>query len=271
MPETEDEQAFPKIRSSLASLHLLFEEGGLGLAAVIAYVVMSFVTHVFAAAFSVPPPWFQFLHLLLPIVAIVSWSGTRVWIYESGRLAKNPSPTSGVFLALSQTFAVLHVKELPREQDPSARRHRPLLVPCLIILLGLAVFTAYFITADVYTFASVQPDASPKFESGEGIPTTAPSMASMRFVFPLFQTDDKFKTSLELRGGRTYVVDNDSYWLADRLKDDDVSWGVLATKLLLMFLLLLATSLVIIGTTLLSSLRKPKVGLHDALEGFVTS
>jgi hypothetical protein len=266
MPASNNEEVPRWIRSLVATMHFMMREGGLGLAIVIVFGVTPFINDVYYAVFNFPPDWIPILHLLLPTVAFAAWLIVRVWTYRPEEDSGDKSQRTPIIIylvnAVTRTFGVFRVSEPAGKPRRSESQGLHLVGSVVLLAVGIAVFFLYFYVADRFTFVSSDylPVASTSAHARDQKPTH-PEI----FVFPLHQTAD-FTNSVKMRGGIAFIVDNDPYWLSDRLKSDDIAESVRRTKLMLMGLLPVATALVTGATTWLSSLRKSGFGHPDGVE-----
>jgi hypothetical protein len=252
----------PWAKRSVENFKYFMSEGGLALVLVLIFGVWAFVSDVFKAVFQFPPDWRPVLRLLLPVVAVSSWSLVRVWMRQRdkiGQRAKRGNPKG------SKKKKGAGDKEQTPEPDLTPRRAR---LSSVLIISGILVFILYFAFSSEYTLMSTEITLTPGSQPSVRLPQPnddAQNDTREVFVLP-FGSLKAFDDAVDVRGGRTYVVDNDKYWLADRLTQADFATRVLVTKLILMVLLNFAVALLVTGTTVLTFLPKRGFGHEDALE-----
>ncbi len=260
MPGKNEPDAVPlRAKQIVQTFKYFMAEGGIALLIVVAFGIYGFIFDVYGAVFQFPPDWKPVLRLLLPIAVFASWNLVRVWMRRSREDSKPPAKKHG---DKSKN------RKKPANGDaepplPQSTGRKPLLA-WVFIVTGILIFLAYFAFSDRYTQRSTETvvngqtilvkDSKPDDNAG-----------SQAFVLP-FPPVEEFDKEVKWRRGMPYVIDNDKYWLADRLTHPDVAWYVLFTKLILMTLLLIAVSLLTAGTTLLTFLPKRGFGLEDANE-----
>jgi hypothetical protein len=262
MPTTNNNAPSPWAIRSVANFRYFMREGGLGLLLVVIFGITAFIQHVYDAVFQFPPDWLPVLRLMLPLVAFTTWTTVRVWMFKSNRWARGKR---GFDVVPQEKPATTAPSDAPQEKSPAAgspahhavvhRSHRKTaLLSWTFVIAGIGCFFAYFVCSSqytLYTATTTQNGTSPR---------TGPV-----YVLPLWHIP-AFEKSLKERGGMSYVVDNDWVWLEDQLKEGEVAEAVLCTKIMLMALLLVATLLLTVGTTLLTFLPKRNFTPEDAIE-----
>jgi hypothetical protein len=244
-------QVHPWRRGLKRVANFLFSEGGIGLA-VAASLLFGFRLKQLAEIFRFPPQDQTLAMFLVSLVAFSAWVITRSCIHSLLSLdvardqANTENQTSG---KQNHDPSLGHAHS--QLQRRGVKRFRK--VAGAAILTAVLFFFAYMALSYQYVStprseASVSP-ALPAFKQ----------VASTTFFHPLLPSRE-FKNALPLRGGYEFVVDNDSAWLEDALKNEPtVAW----TRILILASALAAVAALIVGTTLLSSLPTPSVSAKD--------
>lgn len=212
------------VKSLVASIKYLIEDGRLGLLAVVFLTVIANVEDI-VAIFHFPPEDKPFSKFLIFGVALTVWDVTRARIKNSEDSWENKSLVY--------------------------RKRRSQAVALFVVSLFL--FCGYYTMSGNW----VSTEQETAVAGGSSETKHAPPRV---FFHPLKAPAEFQKSILNQSGLKNYAsafrfeVDNDPDWLGDKL--DEYFWPVMATKLLLLVLILFATAALVGSATVISSLPK---------------
>ena len=252
----ESEQAWPWVKRLVATIKYLNEEKelklklrlGLGLV-VIAYLAVTTSAKEITAIFHFPPEDKPFARFLIFGVALTTWGITRSKLHDH---ATKSTPSKG------KSGENKSDREYHRRTRDNATKW--FVGSIVLFCLYYTVSGNFVATATPATGGNVK-EAQTEFQET---------------LFSPLWPSDTFKNKIVKRGesvsGNTVnysrafklLVDNDAYWLEDTLTE--VFWQVLATKLLVLALILGATCTMVYSTTVISSLPKLEIGAETVLD-----